>query len=97
MSNQKANASEPSGQLKFREEGFNRAELLAEVREHLSCAAGILERLGPDCERIGWIVEDTLMYIDEAERKQADRKLILSAETKNAQIQQKKQAKVSNS
>lgn len=39
--------------------------LLEEVREQVSQAARVLKTLGPDKSRIGWLLEDTLMYLDE--------------------------------
>ncbi|MCB0322168.1 MAG: hypothetical protein KDD69_01310 [Bdellovibrionales bacterium] len=37
----------------------------AQAREHVQAAAQILKSLGPDRTRIGWMLEDTLMYLDE--------------------------------
>ncbi|MCB0359895.1 MAG: hypothetical protein KDD44_09670 [Bdellovibrionales bacterium] len=43
----------------------NRPELI-EAREHILAAAALLEPFGPDFERVAWMLEDTLMYVDEA-------------------------------
>ncbi len=39
--------------------------LLDEVRGQVRNAARILKTLGPDKSRIGWLLEDTLTYLDE--------------------------------
>lgn len=36
-----------------------------EARELVLRAAGLLKSLGPDRERIGWMLEDSLIYLDE--------------------------------
>ena len=39
--------------------------LLDQVREQVRSAARILKTLGPDKSRVGWLLEDTLTYLDE--------------------------------
>ena len=44
-------------------------ELLRQVRGHVTAAAQLLKPLGPDKERIGWLLEDVLSYLDEREEQ----------------------------
>ena len=38
---------------------------LQQVREYILAAAQILKALGPEKARVGWMLEDSLMYLDE--------------------------------
>lgn len=40
---------------------------LSEVRELIAKASAILKKMGPHYERVGWLVEDSLGFLDEAE------------------------------
>ncbi len=57
-------AEETSKQLQA---GLRREEALRTAREHIVAAAALLRPLSSEFERVSWILEDTLMYIDEAE------------------------------
>lgn len=46
---------------------MRREEVLRTSREHIVAAASLLRPLSSEFERVSWILEDTLMYIDEAE------------------------------
>ncbi len=48
-------------------------ELKQTAREHIQRAAAALGSLGPDAQRIGWMLEDSLMYLDELDQKDAGR------------------------
>ncbi len=37
-----------------------------EAKELVLAASAILAKLGPEMERVSWMLEDTVMYIDEA-------------------------------
>ncbi len=43
-----------------------REEVVSYAREHLMAAAVILKTLGPSLARVGWMVEDTLVYLDQS-------------------------------
>ena len=42
-------------------------EILGEVREHISLAAELLKKLGPRFSTVSWMVEDTLMYLEDVQ------------------------------
>ncbi len=42
-------------------------EQLLVVREYVSRAAQILQSLGPEYERVAWLLEDTLSYLEDAD------------------------------
>lgn len=44
----------------------NRTEAIEQVKEHVAAASGLLKPLGGDFERVAWMLEDSLMYLDEA-------------------------------
>lgn len=44
-----------------------REDVLCTAREHIVAAASLLRPLSSEFERVSWILEDTLMYIDEAQ------------------------------
>jgi hypothetical protein len=39
---------------------------LLEAKECIQAAALILAKLGPEMQRVSWLLEDSVMYIDEA-------------------------------
>ena len=41
-------------------------EQIAVAKEHVVAAANILKSLTPELGRVGWLLEDTLTYLDEA-------------------------------
>lgn len=43
------------------------------AREHIQHAAAALSSLGPEAKRIAWMLEDSLMYLDELDHKEAAR------------------------
>ena len=43
------------------------------AKEHIEQAANLLCKLGSEGERIAWLLEDTLNYIDEMGEKEAQR------------------------
>lgn len=47
------------------EKNLSREEVLLEVRELVQAAVGRLKALGPEHERVGWLLEDALCYLDE--------------------------------
>jgi len=55
-----------------------REEKLSQVREYISAASQILNSLGTDFSRMGWMLEDMMMYIEEADQAEGEAK----AETK---------------
>ncbi len=40
------------------------------VREYVSRAAQILQSLGPEYERVAWLLEDTLSYLEEVDEEE---------------------------
>lgn len=40
-----------------------KAEMLQEVNEHITRAAALLRALGPSYDRVGWLLEDALMFL----------------------------------
>jgi hypothetical protein len=44
----------------------DRDEMVSYAREHLMAAAVVLKTLGPSLARVGWMVEDTLVYLETA-------------------------------
>ncbi len=67
-------------QESFSEGGFNREDVLEEVRAHVEAAAKLLNTMGEDHSRLGWVLEDTLMYLDEIETKHVTSKTFPSIE-----------------
>ena len=47
-------------------------EKVAEARECVERAALLLKTLGADFERVGWMLEDMLIYIDGAEKGESN-------------------------
>lgn len=43
------------------------SEVLDEVREHIQRAAALLRTLGQGYDRVGWVLEDALMYLSPSE------------------------------
>lgn len=54
------------GELEKQFQQGNSAEL-TEVREHIQRASSILRTLGDEYERVGWLLEDAMMYLDSEE------------------------------
>jgi hypothetical protein len=50
-------------------------ELIEEARQHVLSAATILKNIGPEMGRVGWLLEDVLTYIDEAQVDSRERRL----------------------
>jgi hypothetical protein len=46
-------------------EKYTEEVALSEVRELVGAAVGILKKLGSEKERLAWMLEDTLSYLDE--------------------------------
>ncbi|MCB0345745.1 MAG: hypothetical protein KDD66_11555 [Bdellovibrionales bacterium] len=46
---------------------MRREQVLKTAREHIVAAAALLRPLSSEFERVSWILEDTLMYVDEAQ------------------------------
>lgn len=44
-------------------------EQILVVREYVSRAAQILQSLGPEYERVAWLLEDTLSYLEDADEE----------------------------
>ena len=45
-------------------------EQILVVREYVSRAAQILQSLGPEYERVAWLLEDTLSYLEEVDEEE---------------------------
>ena len=43
-------------------------DTLSEVREHVEYAAALLRKMGPEKERIAWLLEDTLSFLVQSEQ-----------------------------
>ena len=48
---------------------YNGEEPVMVAREHIDAAAQILKQQTPELGRIGWMLEDMLMYLDQAEEE----------------------------
>jgi hypothetical protein len=44
-------------------------EMIKEVKELISAAAHLVNSLGPNYQRVSWLMEDTLIYLDQANQK----------------------------
>lgn len=66
---------------------FSFSETLDFAREHVSLAAAMLQRLGPDQARVAWMLEDALTFLDESYEapvlSMADAEKLVSASAKN--------------
>jgi len=53
-------------------------EAVSQAKEHIEAAAVVLSPLGPEFERVSWLLEDTLVYIDQACEKETSAPLAKS-------------------
>jgi hypothetical protein len=67
-------------QLSFEQPGFDTKGELEEVEELVAKAAGILSSLGPNYQRIAWLLEDAVSYLDELAPDGDIRKTLLAAD-----------------
>ena len=58
-------------QMSFDGGGYNRDEILVEIRQMVDRSALLLSGLSPEHERLGWLLQDTLTFLDELETKVA--------------------------
>jgi hypothetical protein len=64
---------------------LSREESIAQVKELVGQAAVMLKSLSPEHARLGWILEDTLMYLDEIDGSSSVAGLDLAVEGPGAE------------
>lgn len=74
--------SNTAEQLSFVNGGFDRAEVIEQARQYIIAASQMLAGLGGEHARIGWVLEDSLMYLEEVEQKFVNERLLFSLGSK---------------
>ena len=67
-------------QLAFTEAGFERTAIIEDAKELIVQAAKMLSSLGPEFERISWMLEDSIMYVDELEGMQSNQRAFIASD-----------------
>jgi len=56
-------------QMSFDKGGYDRDETIVEIKQLVDKAALLMSGLSSEHERLGWLLQDTLTYLDELEAK----------------------------
>lgn len=84
-------------QLSFEKGGFDQGDVVEQAKDYIIAAAQMLLNLGGEHAKIGWLLEDSLMYLDEINQKFANEKMLYSLSSKVATSETLKEEKVAKS